>query len=92
MLSRSEWMLSVCHLSIRGFFSMVAGRLKAAEVTTTEAVKKDLPPLCKATERFEKPLNFLTMKEHIIFLSKINYSLLANQSILKSEDFLIYEV
>ena len=25
---------------------MVAGRLKAAEVTTTEAVKKDLPPLC----------------------------------------------
>ena len=56
---------------------MVAGRLKA-----TEAVKKDLPPLCKATERFEKPLNFLTMKEHIIFLSKINYSLLANQSIL----------
>lgn len=71
---------------------MVAGRLKAAEVTTTEAVKKDLPPLCKATERFEKPLNFLTMKEHIIFLSKINYSLLANQSILKSEDFFIYEV
>ena len=71
---------------------MVAGRLKAAEVTTTEAVKKDLPPLCKATERFEKPLNFLTMKEHIIFLSKINYSLLANQSILKSQDFFIYEV
>ena len=71
---------------------MVAGRLKAAEVTTTEAVKKDLIPLCKATERFEKPLNFLTMKEHIIFLSKINYSLLANQSILKSEDFFIYEV
>lgn len=71
---------------------MVAGRLKAAEVTTTEAVKKDLPPLCKATERFEKPLNFLRMKEHIIFLSKINYSLLANQSILKSEDFFIYEV
>lgn len=71
---------------------MVAARLKAAEVTTTEAVKRDLPPLCKATERFEKPLNFLTMKEHIIFLSKINYSLLANQSILKSEDFFIYEV
>ena len=71
---------------------MVAGRLKAAEVTTTEAVKKDLPPLWKATEGFEKPLNFLTMKEHIIFLSKINYSLLANQSILKSEDFFIYEV
>lgn len=71
---------------------MVAGRLKAAEVTTTEAAKKDLPPLCKATERFEKPLNFLTMKEHIIFISKINYSLLANQSILKSEDFFIYEV
>ena len=46
---------------------MVAGRLKAAEVTNTEAVKKDLPPLCKATERFEKPLNFLRMKEHIIF-------------------------
>ena len=71
---------------------MVAGRLKADEVTTSEAVKKDLPPLCKATERFEKPLNFLTMKEHIIFISKINYSLLANQSILKSEDFFIYEV
>ena len=71
---------------------MVAGRLKAAEVTTTEAVKKDLPPLCKATERFEKPLSFLTMKEHIIFVSKINYSLLANQSILKREDFFIYEV
>lgn len=71
---------------------MVAGGLKAAEVTTTEAVKKDLPPLCKATERFEKLLNFLTMKEHITFSSKINYSLLANQSILKSEDFFIYEV
>ena len=71
---------------------MVAGRLKAAEVTTTEVVKKDLSPLCKATERFEKPLNFLTMKEHIIFLLKINYSLLANQSILKSEDFFIYEI
>lgn len=60
-------------LSIIGFFSVVAGRLKA-EATTTEAVKKDLPPLCKATERFEKQLNFLTItKEHIIFLSKINY-------------------
>ena len=40
----SKWMDVDCsHLSIRGFFSMVAGRLKAAEVTATEAVKKDLP-------------------------------------------------
>ena len=38
---------------IRGFFSKVAGRPKA-ERTTTEAVKKELPPLCKATERFDK--------------------------------------
>ena len=36
---------------------MTAGRLKD-EVTTTESVKKDLPLLCKATERFEKAAEF----------------------------------
>ena len=32
---------------------MVVGR-PTAEGTTTEAVKKKLPTLCKATERFDK--------------------------------------
>ena len=50
--------------------------------TTTEAVKKDLPPLCNATERFEKPLNFLAItKEHIILTSyqKLRGSLSKNR-------------
>ena len=54
--------------SIRGFFSIVAGRPKA-EATTTEALKKQLPAVCKATEKFKKPRKFLTItKERIIIL------------------------
>ena len=49
---------------------MVAGRPKA-EATTTEAVMKELQPVCKVTERFKKQWKFLTItKELIIILYK----------------------
>ena len=62
---------------------MVAGRPRA-EATTTEAVKKELQPVCKATERIKKQWKFQTItKELIIILYKKKYLLLANQSLVE---------
>ena len=47
---------------------MVAGRPKA-EATTTEAVKKELQPVCKVTERFKKQWKFLMTTKELIFIA-----------------------
>ena len=46
---------------------MVAGRPKA-EATTTEAVKNELQPVCKVTERFKNQWNFLTITKELIII------------------------
>ena len=46
---------------------MVAGWPKA-EATTTEAVKKELEPVCKVTERFKKQWKFLTITKELIII------------------------
>ena len=76
----------------KGFLLNGGGSAEGRRSHNHRSCEERPPTVFKATERFEKQLNFLTMREHIIFVSKINYSLLADQSILKSEHFFIYEV
>ena len=47
---------------------MVAGRPKADEAAITEAVKEELQPVCKVTERFKKQWKFLMITKELIII------------------------